>query len=157
MTATQPGVIGLNHAVLYVRELARSIDFYRSTLDFVVVDEMPGKAAFLRAPGSTNHHDLGLFEAGRLAAPVRPAGLGLYHLAWQVADLHSLVAIADRLKRSGSLVGSSDHTVSKSLYARDPDGIEFEVMWLTPPETWPRDGAQTIRPLDLDRELATWT
>ncbi len=157
MTVTQPRVIGLNHAVLYVRDLSRSVEFYRTTLGFTVVDRIPIKAAFLRAPLSANHHDLGLFAVGAHAAPPRPAGVGLYHLAWQVADLPSLATLAEKLTRIGALVGASDHGVSKSLYARDPDGIEFEVMWLTPPESWPEGGAQEIRPLDLERELATWT
>jgi catechol-2,3-dioxygenase len=51
-------------------------------------------------------------------------------------------------------VGESDHGVSKSLYAADPDGIEFEVMWAVPKENWP-SGPATNR-LDLDAELARW-
>jgi catechol-2,3-dioxygenase len=45
--------------------------------------------------------------------------------------------------------------VSKSLYAKDPDGIEFEVMWAVPRESWPSEPF-TGR-LDLDAELARWT
>jgi catechol 2,3-dioxygenase-like lactoylglutathione lyase family enzyme len=73
----------LNHAVLYVRDVERSVAFYREALGFEVVMGMRG-AAFLQAPGSTNDHDLGLFEIGENAAP-SPAGrtsVGLYHLAW---------------------------------------------------------------------------
>jgi catechol-2,3-dioxygenase len=48
--------------------------------------------------------------------------------------------------------------VSKSLYAKDPSGIEFEVMWRVPAEDWEQETAEgsTIRPLDLDAELARW-
>ena len=42
----------LNHAVLYVRDLARTVSFYRETLGFEVRTEVPGRAAFLAAPGS---------------------------------------------------------------------------------------------------------
>ena len=42
----------LNHAVLYVRDLAGTVDFYRATLGFEVRTEIPGRAAFLRAPGA---------------------------------------------------------------------------------------------------------
>jgi catechol-2,3-dioxygenase len=47
--------------------------------------------------------------------------------------------------------------VSKSLYGRDPDGNEFEVMWRVPREAW-GDAADdaVIRPLDLEAELARW-
>ena len=51
----------LNHAVLYVRDLARTVDFYSETLGFEVRTEIPGRAAFLRAKDSANDHDLGLF------------------------------------------------------------------------------------------------
>jgi catechol-2,3-dioxygenase len=50
-------------------------------------------------------------------------------------------------------VGESDHGVNKSLYARDPDGLEFEVMYLVPASEWGAEEHQAIvRPLDLDAE-----
>jgi catechol-2,3-dioxygenase len=147
----------LNHAVLYVADVAAAVDFYTQTLGFEVRVDMPGRAAFLRAAGSDNDHDLGLFQ---VADGVAPDGhyLGLYHLAWEVGTLGELAEIRDRLITRGALVGASDHRVSKSLYAKDPSGIEFEVMWRVPAEDWAAetsDGA-TIAPLDLDRELARW-
>ena len=55
-----------------------------------------------------------------------------------------------RLEAVGALKGASDHGVNKSLYCHDPDGLEFEVMWLVPPEHWGADENQAIvRPLDL--------
>ncbi len=142
----------LNHAVLWVRDAQRSKDFYRDVLGFeVVVDG--GNAVFLRADGSDNDHDLGLFSVGERPSP--PAhSPGLYHLAWQVHTIDDLVAVRARLVAAKSLVGESDHGVSKSLYAQDPDGIEFEVMWAVPRESWPT-GPFTNR-LDLDAELARW-
>src|ERR1700746_1200020 len=76
----------LNHAVLYVHGLQRTVDFYRQTLGFEVRTEIPGRAAFLRAPDSANDHDLGLFEIGAASkshAPDQPEHPGLYHLAWE--------------------------------------------------------------------------
>ena len=122
----------------------------------VVVDAGPN-AVFLRASGSDNHHDLGLFSVGDRAPGPAPRGVGLYHLAWEVKTIEELASIRDELATRGSLVGASDHGVSKSLYAKDPDGIEFEIMWSVPREAWgeaEHDGV--IRPLDLERELATW-
>ncbi|HVB41242.1 MAG TPA: VOC family protein [Streptosporangiaceae bacterium] len=147
----------LNHAVLYVRDLAESVDFYRETLGFEVRTEIPGRAAFLRAPDTANDHDLGLF-----ATPdgVAPAGryLGLYHLAWEVGTLAELADIRSRLAARGALAGASDHRVSKSLYAKDPSGIEFEVMWRVPAENWAAEMAtgQMIAPLELEAEIARW-
>src|SRR5260370_13997433 len=118
----------LNHAVLYVHGLERTVDFYRSTLGFEVRMEIPGRAAFLRAPDSANDHDLGLFEIGSGHASGQPQ-VGLYHLAWEVGTLADLADARARLLAAGALVGESDHRVCKSLYAKDPNGIEFEVMW----------------------------
>ncbi|HEY1619447.1 MAG TPA: VOC family protein, partial [Streptosporangiaceae bacterium] len=114
----------LNHAVLYVADVAAAVSFYRDALGFEVRTEIPGRAAFLRAPGSANDHDLGLFEVPG-GTPQQGRYLGLYHLAWEVGTLAELAEIRQRLERLGALVGASDHRVSKSLYARDPSGIEF--------------------------------
>jgi catechol-2,3-dioxygenase len=148
----------LNHAVLYVNGLDREVDFYTRTLGFEVRTRIPGRAAFLRAPGSANDHDLGLFDIGTGRAPERPERPGLYHLAWEVGTLAELVEARARLAEAGALVGESDHRVSKSLYGRDPSGIEFEVMWRVPAEDWDAElgaGAVTL-PLDLDAALARW-
>jgi catechol-2,3-dioxygenase len=147
----------LNHAVLYVSRLDEVVDFYRYALGLEVRMQIPGRAAFLRSPESANDHDLGLFEVG--SAP-RPQGayVGLYHLAWEVGTLADLAEIRARLAERGALVGASDHRVSKSLYAKDPSGIEFEVMWRVPAENWDEEMAdgQMILPLDLDSEIARW-
>jgi len=147
----------LNHAVLYVRDLAGTVEFYCGALGFEVRTHVPGRAAFLRAPGSANDHDLGLFEVADAVRPQSPY-LGLYHLAWEVGTLAELAQIRAGLTARGALVGSSDHRVSKSLYAKDPSGIEFEVMWRVPAENWDAElaGDAQIAPLDLDRELARW-
>ena len=131
------GVTRLNHAVLYVSDLERSVAFYRDVLGFERVDMTPEGftgAAFLRAGDSTNDHDLGLFEVGSAAGPslAGRGAVGLYHLAWEVDTLETLEAVAGRLSAAGALVGASDHGTTKSLYGRDPDGLEFEVVWLIP-------------------------
>ena len=150
-------VTRLNHAVLYVRDAERATAFYTDALGFEVVTAFPG-AAFLKAAGTENHHDLGLFSVGADAPLPQPGRVGLYHLAWHVSTIEDLAATAEKLRALGSLVGASDHGVSKSLYAKDPDGNEFEVMWEVPRETWTPElvkGAP-VRPLDLPAELARW-
>jgi catechol-2,3-dioxygenase len=147
----------LNHAVLYVSDLARVVDFYCYTLGFEVRMQIPGRAAFLRSPESANDHDLGLFEVGLAPLPRNPY-VGLYHLAWEVGTLAELAEIRGRLDERGALVGASDHRVSKSLYAKDPSGIEFEVMWRVPAEDWEQEmqSGDMIAPLDLEGEIARW-
>ncbi len=147
----------LNHAVLYVNGLDREVEFYTRALGFEVRMQIPGRAAFLRAAGSSNDHDLGLFEIGTGQAAAAPQ-VGLYHLAWEVGSLADLVSVRRTLVEAGALVGESDHRVSKSLYAKDPSGIEFEVMWRVPAEDWEAElakGGMTV-PLDWEATLARW-
>ena len=143
----------MNHAVLYVRDARRSVEFYRSVLGFRLVIEAPdGAYAFMRAADSTNHHDIAFFTIGGQALPSEAGRrtVGLYHLAWEVPNLDELEKMRDRLREAGALVGSSDHGVNKSLYAKDPDGLEFEVMWLVPPDRWGAEEHEAIiRPLDI--------
>ena len=149
-------VTGLNHAVLWVRDAQASAAFYTEALGFTVVDGDPaGRAVFLRAGASSNHHDLGLFTRRRppvAAAPLAGA------VPPGVAGRHDRGPRRRRrgvLRERGALVGATDHGVSKSLYAKDPDGIEFEVMWQVPPDAWSSDHAG-LEPLDLAAELARW-
>jgi catechol 2,3-dioxygenase-like lactoylglutathione lyase family enzyme len=155
----------LNHAVLYVRDVERSVAFYRDVLGFRPLTDgygvIPG-AAFLQAPGSTNDHDLGLFEIGAAAAP-SPAGrggsVGLYHLAWEVDTLGELDRLAGALAGAGALVGSTDHGTTKSLYGQDPDGLEFEIAWVVPADRLDPaavEGRTKLARLDLQAELARY-
>ena len=147
----------LNHAVLYVRDLAASVEFYREALGFEVGMEIPGQAAFMRAQGTANDHDLGLFAVPD-GVPQQGRYIGLYHLAWEVGTLAELAEVRAKLTDLGALVGASDHRVSKSLYAKDPSGIEFEVMWRVPADQWEIELADgpPIGPLDLEAEIVRW-
>jgi catechol-2,3-dioxygenase len=150
----------LNHAVLFVRDVEASVAFYREVLGFAPIEgmaELRG-AAFLRAPSSTNDHDLGLFEIGAQAGPsgAGRSTVGLYHLAWEVETLADLAEIAERLQERGALVGATDHATTKALYAKDPDGIELEVSWLVPADRLtPEIHAlrSELRALDLPAEI----
>jgi catechol-2,3-dioxygenase len=148
----------MNHAVLYVRDLARTVEFYRDLLDFRVKLEIPDQAAFLQAPASQNDHDLGVFQIGSQAGP-SAAGrstVGLYHLAWEVDTLDELDRLAAKLRDAGALVGASDHGTTKALYAHDPDGLEFEVCWLVPADRLPAEVTAMTAPLDLAAEKARY-
>ena len=50
----------------------------------------------------------------------------------------------------------SDHGSTKSLYGKDPDGLEFEIVWLIPAHLLTDDIAMTTKPLDLAREIARY-
>src|SRR6476469_6431015 len=119
-------VTRLNHAVLYVRDAEQSAAFYEEVLGF-----------------------------RRLTMVSIRGAVGLYHLAWEVDTLDELERLAGLLSDRGALVGASDHGSTKALYAKDPDGIEFEVSWLVPADLIDDQAlaAKTsIRPLDIAAE-----
>lgn len=143
----------LNHAVLYVRDAQRAARFYQDVLGFTIADQYGDKAIFMRtSPDGENHHDLGLFAIGEGAPPpTQGERVGLYHLAWELETLPELARARDALVQAGALVGVNDHGMSLSLYAKDPDGNEFEVFWPVPREEWAtRKGGR----LDIEGELA---
>ena len=147
-------VARLNHAVLFVRELDRSVDFYRRAFGFEEIAREGGGMAFLRAAGTDNHHDLGLMAVGADAPSPPPGAVGLYHLAWQVPTIDDLSRAAAVLAELDAITGASDHGATKSLYGKDPDGNEFEVMWMVPRDQWGEyEKRGVIMPLDLQREI----
>jgi catechol-2,3-dioxygenase len=149
--------VRLNHAVLFVSDLQRSVTFYQQAFGMeVMARERRANAAFLRLPRSGNHHDLGLFGVG--AQPSRPRGsLGLYHLAWQVDTIEELEEARGTLAGLDALTGESSHGATKSLYGRDPDGNEFEVMWMLPKAHWGEyENTASVERLDLPDEVARW-
>ena len=149
-------IAGLNHAVLYVRDAKRTASFYIDNLDFTIAYEVPN-GAFLKAPDSQNDHDLALFGIGD-AAGAPTAGrttVGLYHLAWEVGTLGALQDYATRLAAAGAVVGATDHHTTKGVYAKDPDGLEFELTWVVPPDLLD-DGPPEMRALDIAKEIARY-
>lgn len=152
---------GMNHAVLYVRDARAHQRFYRDVLDFeTMIEEPNGQFVFMRGPTSPNHHDIAFFTIGTDAGPSAAGSstVGLYHIAWEVGTLDELITMQTKLEAAGALVGASDHGVNKSLYAKDPDGLEFEVMWLVPADHWGDEAHEAIvRPLDLNADRKRFT
>lgn len=138
-------VRALGHAVLRVRDLERSLAFYRDLLGMTEAARHFGGAMAFLTFGTGNHHDLGLLQVG--AGAPDPAGnaVGLYHLAFKVGDsLDELRAWKARLEAAGTpILGASDHKVSQSLYLADPDGIEIELYVDADPALW-RDNPEAV-------------
>ena len=140
------GLTRLQHLVLWISDVERSVRFYVDVLGFEVTVRYPN-AAFLKIPGTADDHHLGLFEQPALAPPNEGVAR-MYHSAWEVGAITDLVRARERLVAAGALVGSSDHGVSLSLYAKDPDGLEFEIFWTVPGGT-----PVPTRSLNLDAEV----
>jgi catechol 2,3-dioxygenase len=143
--------MGLGHVVLKVRDLDRSLAFYRDLLGFRVSSEMSNVMIFLTATGES-HHDLALLRVGDSAPSPVPTAVGLYHVAVQLADWAAVKRAHGILAERGLLKGSADHGVTRSLYTADPDGNEIELYCDAPREQWEGrvDEAMTVGPLILD-------
>src|SRR5215813_7573971 len=104
------GLKRLQHLVLWVSNVERSVRFYTGVLGFEVKTRYPN-AAFLRIPGTSDDHHLGLFEQTGVPRPDEQVAR-MYHSAWEVGDLTDLARARQRLLDAGALVGSSNHGVS---------------------------------------------
>lgn len=137
----------LDHAVFYVRDLQASLRFWRDLLGFREVGGAFGGKAVALTSGRT-HHELLLIEVGDLPGPP-PRRRGLYHVGVKVGDSKEELRQAyEELQAAGVPIdGASDHTVSWSLYVRDPDGLEVEVFCDNPDVDWRKDPAQVLAPI----------
>jgi catechol-2,3-dioxygenase len=145
--------------VLFVADLERAALFYTEVFGMTVVTTGPrADAAFLRLPRSGNHHDLGLFGIEPHPAPKRRGGIGLHHLAWQVGTIDELAQARRVLVDSAAYTGESSHGATKSVYSADPDGNEFETVWMLPREHWgDYENAAPVDGLDLAAEVERWS
>jgi catechol-2,3-dioxygenase len=148
----------LNHVALKVRDLDASVDFYTRVMGFTEDVGRFGKdvIAFLRAPGSTNHHDLALLKIGPKATDASARSVGLFHCAWEVDNLRDLVTARARLRAEGCFESQADHGATKAVYGTDPDGNTFEITWVLPRNQWGawETDAPIKAPIDLDDEIA---
>lgn len=128
---------GVNHVALRVRDVETSAGFYKGVLGFTEdVDRPMGIMALLRAPRSTNHHDLALLQIGADAADDSPQSVGLFHFALEVETIDDLLAGRDRLDAAGCLDSESDHGATKAVYGHDPDNHTVELTWVLPRSEW---------------------
>ncbi|HET9706021.1 MAG TPA: VOC family protein [Vicinamibacterales bacterium] len=138
---------------LTVRDLDRSVTFYRDVLGF---DEArrDGRICDLAPPSGSviiELHEL------TTAVPRPRRSTGLYHFAILVPSRAALGRSLRRLVEKGwPLTGASDHLVSEALYLNDPDGLGIEIYRDRPRESWPTVNGQVAMatdPLDLQALL----
>ena len=138
----------LGHVVFYVKDLQRSLAFYRDLLGFKEVGRIFNGAAAALSSGRT-HHELLLIQVGDAPGPATGRRRGLYHIGIKVGDsLDELRAAKKELEDAGVTInGMSDHTVSQSLYLCDPDGNEVEVYVDADESVWRNDPAAVVSPI----------
>ena len=145
----------LGHVVLYVRDLNKSVHFYRDVLGWRNIlgggdNPLPFPAAAFSAPSNRTHHELLLIEVDQDAAAL-PEGrrVGLYHFGLKVGDSDEELreALATLQANDVKLTGASDHTVTHSLYIADPDGNEIELYIDVPGVDWRNDPTLIAAPV----------
>ncbi|MBY0376493.1 VOC family protein [Patescibacteria group bacterium] len=150
--------VQIGHVHLTVRDLDRSLSFYRDLLGFEVTARYGNSAVFLSAGGY--HHHLGLNTwAGKGATPPPQGHTGLYHHAILYPDRKELAKVLQNLIAAKyPITGTADHGVSEAIYLNDPDGIGVELYADRPRHTWKvqNDGMVEMitAPLDIESLLA---
>lgn len=138
----------LGHVVFYVQDLERSLGFYRDLLGFKEVGRIFNGTAAALTSGRT-HHELLLIQVGDAPGPPPGRRRGLYHIGIKVGDsLDELRQAKSELEQAGVAIdGMSDHTVSQSLYLRDPDGNEVELYVDADESVWKNNPAAVLSPI----------
>lgn len=138
----------LGHVVFYVKDLERSLEFYRDLLGFTQVGQIFNEAAAALTSGRT-HHELLLIQVGDAPGPPRGPRRGLYHIGIKVGNsLDELRSAKQELEQAGVTIdGMSDHTVSQSLYLKDPDGNEVELYIDADESLWKNNSAAVLSPI----------
>jgi catechol 2,3-dioxygenase len=141
--------------VFYVRDLERSVKFYTEVVGLGISGMIFNGRAALLSGGST-HHELLLIQVGDAQGPVHGRRIGLYHVGWKIGDsIDELKSLYNRLiDLDYAIDGLSDHTISHSIYLRDPDGNEVELYADNPDYDWRNDDSwmeAPVKPLNLDK------
>jgi catechol 2,3-dioxygenase len=138
----------LGHVVFYVKDLERALVFYRDLLGFKEVGRIFNGAAAALTSGRT-HHELLLIQVGDAPGPSSGRRRGLYHIGIKVGDsLNELRQAKQELEQVGiSIDGMSDHTVSQSLYLKDPDGNEVELYVDADESVWKNNPSAVVSPI----------
>jgi phospholipase/carboxylesterase len=115
----------LGHVQLRVRDLDRSIVFYKRYLSLRVTERVGRAYAFLS--NSYHHHDLALQHVGPEALDMPPNSIGVTNIAFEAVDMAALADVYHKLQEAGVPVRANDHFITWSIYFNDPDGNEIEV------------------------------
>lgn len=124
-TSRATGTLAFHHAMLYTRDLERSLAFYRDLLGFRVVDDYPRAYARLLAPKGSGTIALHVVEPGQWLDPSR-GGVRLYF------EVQRLGAFCKRLAMQGVHFTQLPKKMPwgwQHAYLRDPDGHELSLYW----------------------------
>lgn len=141
----------IGHVVLMTRDLDKAVAFYTQVLGFKVSDVyppnmVPGGMVFMRLPGSTDHHGVGLVGVpdGKESQHIE-----LNHMAFEVASIDEVLRAREHLKKHAVPIdfeGRRRAGCQVAVEFRDPDGHRLEIYWgldqigsdgrVRPPDEW---------------------
>lgn len=121
---------GISHVVFAIPEFEKGAAFMRERLGFRLSDEQVGFGFYLRAPGSTNHHNF-LFLNADAKLPGMDGKVRFHHANFYVEDLDEIMIGANYMVRKGwqpSDFGLGRHRIDSALfyYLPCPAGGEAE-------------------------------
>lgn len=129
----------LGHVVIRVRDLERAESFYHGLLGIPISARAPQWSMVFFTLG--DHHDFAISEVDEAATAPGDKTLGLDHVAFRLAGgLDALRSAKAQLEAAGIAAAAFDHTVTKSLYIRDPDGNLVE-LYINTTGAWREDPA----------------
>ena len=124
-----PKVTSLGHIGFYVRDIERSVAFYRDIFGLQVSDRSPRGAVFMTAQDRlAEHHELLLAPGRNDNGNVNVLQQISFHCA-SLKDVKDFYRVFVENNVPINRVVSHGNTVS--IYAQDPDGNSVEVYWAT--------------------------
>jgi glyoxylase I family protein len=122
---------GIHHAALICSDPATTIEFYQGLLGFPLIElvenrDYPGSSHFFFDLGNSTL--LGFFDFPGLGLQPGVEAIGtVQHIAISVSpERHA--ELRNRLDEAGIRYGGPDQGIEESLYFRDPDGIQIELL-----------------------------
>jgi catechol 2,3-dioxygenase-like lactoylglutathione lyase family enzyme len=135
---SEPVIDGVNHVAILTANMDRFIRFWEHAFDAKVVHDdpshggRPGERMVVMTLGGPSA--LNVFQVpGNTQAEVQTPMFGrgrIDHLALNVASREALDIVRERLMKLGASDGTvTDFGPALSVFFRDPDGLEAEVVW----------------------------
>ncbi|MCO7191393.1 VOC family protein [Pseudoalteromonas sp. XMcav2-N-2] len=122
--------IQLSHIELYVQDLAKMEDFYKSKLGFVVTDRGEGQNGMVfLSRNPEEHHQIVLSPVQSHRTLESPVD----HISFRVKNIDELKAFNSSLKSVSEIsLQTVSHGTTWSIYFRDPENNRFEIFTDTP-------------------------
>jgi catechol 2,3-dioxygenase len=144
-----------SHAVLFVRDETRMLDFYTRVLGFQITDQGPtssGQKIIFMSQKAEEHHQIAFLAGRKDDGPSNSHA----HLAFRVDDMAELRGMIARLKAEDLTLRPTSHGNTWSVYFQDPEKNGIEVFCDTPWQVAQPAGETWDMTLD-DEALLEWT